>query len=148
MSRDSTLVIDDRNENTLEYRDKTSGEVRWLVIKRPSYYRNMRRGIFLVYDKDGNAVKVINTRWQVDIFIAKQEGTYANHESMLECVGARTVKVTAPWATDDEKRQMVKGYLERALGQEEVPFRKAKTDPPSVYYKVHRSVVTLKEAHF
>ena len=51
--------------------------------------------------------------------------------------------------TDDEKRQMVKGYLERALGQEEeVPFRKAKTDPPSVYYKVHRSVVTLKEAHF
>ena len=147
MSRDSNLVIDDRIENMLEYRDKTSGEVQWFAIKHRSNVRNGYRNRYLVYDKGGDLVKVLNASWEVGIFIAEQEGTYANHEKMLECVGARTVKVTAPWATDDEKRQMVKGYLERALGQE-VPFRKAKTDPPSVYYKVHRSVVRLTEGAF
>ena len=147
MSRDSNLVIDDRIENMLEYRDKTSGEVQWFAIKHRSNVRNGYRNRYLVYDKGGDLVKVLNTSWEVGIFIAEQEGTYANHEKMLECVGARTVKVTAPWATDDEKRQMVKGYLERALGQE-VPFRKAKTDPPSVYYQVHRSVVRLTEGAF
>ena len=147
MSKDSTLILDDRYEDKLKYLDKTSGEVRWLVIKHRSNVRNGYRNRYLVYDKGGDLVKVLNTSWEVRVFIAEQEGTYANHGKMLEFVGASTVKVTAPWATDDEKRQMVKGYLERALGQE-VPFRKAKTDPPSVYYKVHRSVVTLKEAHF
>ena len=147
MSRDSTLILDDRSEDKLKYLDKTSGEGRWLVIKHQNNYRNTGRSKYLVYDKNGDVVHVTDSRWEVGVFIAKQEGTYANHERMLECVGARTVKVTAPWATDDEKRAMVKDYLEKALGQE-VPFRKAKTDPPSVYYKVHRSVVTLKEACF
>ena len=147
MSRDSTLILDDRYEDKLKYLDKTSGEIRWLVIKHQNNYRNTGRSKYLVYDNNGDVVHVTDSRWRVGVFIAEQEGTYANHGKMLEFVGASTVKVTAPWATDDEKRQMVNGYLEKALGQE-VPFRKSKTDPPSVYYKVHRSVVTLKEAHF
>lgn len=148
MSRDSTLVIDDRIENMLEYRDKTSGEVRWLVIERHNNYRNVRRTMYLVYDKNGDVVHVDNSRWKVGIFIAEQEGTYANHGKMLEFVGASTVKVTAPWATDDEKRQMAKDYMEKAMGHE-VPIRKSRTDPPSVYYKIQRrSVVQLKEARF
>ena len=149
MSRDSTLVIDDRQgpEYRIEYRDKTSGEVRWVAIKQNGNYLNRYRNNYLVYDTSGNAVQVLNSRWEVGVFIAEQEGTYANHDSMLEFVGARTVKVTAPWATDDEKRQMAKAYIEKEIGQE-VPIRKSKTDPHSVYYKVHRSVVQLKKPIF
>ena len=148
MSRDSNLVIDDRIENMLEYRDKTSGEVQWFAIKHRSNVRNGYRNRYLVYDKGGDLVKVLNASWEVMVFIAKQEGTYANHEKMLECVGARTVKVTAPWATGDEKRKMAKDYLEMVLGHE-VPIRKSRTDPPRVYYKIQRrSVVPLTEPRF
>ena len=141
MSKDSNLVIDDRQgpEYRIEYRDKTSGEIRWLVIERHSNYRNMRRTKYLVYDNNGDVVHVTDSRWRVGVFIAEQEGTYANHERMLERVGASTVKVTAPWATADEKREMAKGYMEKVLGHE-VPIRKSRTDPPSVYYKIQRRV--------
>ena len=149
MSRDSNLVIDDRQgpEYRIEYRDKTSGEVRWVAIKRNGNHLNRYRTNYLVYDTSGNAVQVLNSRWEVGVFIAKQEGTYANHGRMLERVGASTVKVTAPWATDDEKREMAKGYLEMVLGHE-VPIRKSRTDPPSVYYKMQRSVVPLTDPRF
>ena len=140
MSRDSTLILDDRYEDKLKYLDKTSGEVRWLVIKHQNNYRNTGRSKYLVYDNNGDVVHVADSRWKVGVFIAEQEGTYANHGKMLECVGSSTVKVTAPWATDDEKRQMAKDYMEKAMGHE-VPIRKSKTDPPSVYYKIQRRQV-------
>ena len=137
MSKDSTLILDDRSAGRLEYRDKTSGEIRWLVIKHQNNYRNTSRSKYLVYDNNGDVVHVTDSRWRVGVFIAEQEGTYANHERMLERVGASTVKVTAPWATDDEKREMAKDYMETVLGHE-VPIRKSRTDPPSVYYKIQR----------
>ena len=90
MSRDSTLILDDRYEDKLKYLDKTSGEVRWLVIKHQNNYRNRYRNKYLIYDKNGDVVHVTDSRWKVGIFIAKQEGTYANHGKMLEFVGART----------------------------------------------------------
>ena len=90
MSRDSNLVIDDRIENMPEYRDRTSGEVQWFAIKRHGNYRNRYRNKYLIYDKNGDVVHVTDSRWKVGIFIAKQEGTYANHGKMLEFVGART----------------------------------------------------------
>ena len=150
MSRDSNLVIDDRQgqEYRIEYRDKTSGEVRWLVIERHNNYRNVRRTQYLVYDNNGDVVHVTDSRWRVGIFIAEQEGTYANHGRMLECVGPSTVKVTAPWATDDEKREMAKDYLEMVLGHE-VPIRKYRTGPHSDYYKIQREpVVPLTDPRF
>ena len=148
MSKDSTLILDDRYEDKLKYLDKTSGEVRWLVIKHQKNYRNTGRSKYLVYDNNGDVVHVADSRWKVGIFIAKQEGTYANHEKMVECVGSSTVKVTAPWATDDEKREMAMDYMEMVLGHE-VPIRKSRTDPPSVYYKIQRrSVVPLTDPRF
>ena len=154
MSKDSTLILDARSEDWIEYRDRTSGDVRWLVIiNQHSNYRNRRRRLrskYLVYDKRGDLANVVplNSRWEVGVFIAEQEGTYANHERMVECVGSSTVKVTAPWATDDEKREMAMDYMEMVLGHE-VPIRKSRTDPPSVYYKIQRrSVVPLDKERF
>lgn len=150
MSRDSTLVIDDSQGPgyRIEYRDKTSGEVRWVSIKSPGNYRNRYRNNYLVYDTHGDAVRVFNSRWEVGVFIAEQEGTYANHERMLEYMEeSHTVKVTAPWAKPAEKKQMAKAYAERRLGQE-VNIRKCGTGTSSDYYKVKRSVVPLKKARF
>ena len=148
MSKDSTLILDDRYEDKLKYLDKTSGEIRWLVIKHQNNYRNTGRSKYLVYDNNGDVVHVTDSRWRVGVFIAEQEGTYANHERMLERVGASTVKVTAPWATADEKREIAMGYMEMVLGHE-VPIRKSRTDPPSVYYKIQRrSVVPLDKERF
>ena len=135
---DSTLILDDHDENWIEYRDRTSGDVRWLVINRQSNYRNIRRSRYLVYDMRGDFVNTtpINSRWEVWVFIAEQEGTYANHERMVEYTEeSRTVKVTAPWADPDEKKVMAKAYIEKLLDRR-VAIRKIRTVHPCDYYRV------------
>ena len=138
MSRDSTLILDDRDENWVEYRDRTSGEVRWLVINRQSNHHNIRLSRYLVYDKRGDLVITtpLNSRWGIWVFIAEQEGTYANHERMVEYMKkSRTVKVIAPWADPDEKKLMAKAYIEKMLDRR-VSIRKIRAVHPYDYYRV------------
>lgn len=136
MSRDSTLILDDRDENWIEYRDRTSGDVRWLVIKLKGNYFNRNRSNYHVYDTRGDAVQVLNSRWEIGVFIAEQEGTYANHERMVEYMKeSRTVKVTAPWVDPDEKKLMAKAYIEKMLDRR-VSIRKIRAAHPYDYYRV------------
>ena len=142
MTMNSNLVLDNRiGVLGLCYRDVDTGVIKWAALVKAGtfYIYNMQEG-----EGEGEPwyayIATTRSRWQVDVIIAEQEGTYANQQHMLtfnEKTGI--VKIYAPWMSSEDMGAVVRKHV-FALWHykptlKKLPVRAA--DGKATYYKVY-----------
>ena len=137
MTMNSNLVLDNRiGVLGLCYRDADTGVIKWAALSRGGtfYIYNMREG-GPWYDY----IATTRSRWQVDVIIAEQEGTYANQHRMLEYNKKTSVaRIYAPWMSSEGKNTMAHQYVSALLHYMPTLKLSGKTaDEKATYYKVY-----------
>lgn len=138
MTMNSNLVLDNRiGVLGLCYRDADTGVIKWAALARGGtfYIYNMREG------ESGpwyDYIATTRSRWQVDVIIAEQEGTYANQHRMLEYNKKTSVaRIYAPWMSPEDKNTMAHQYVSALLPYKPTLKLWRATDEKATYYKVY-----------
>ena len=139
MTMNSNLVLDNRiGVLGLCYRDADTGVIKWAALAKAGTFDiyNMREGEpgpWYAY------IATTRSRWQVDVIIAEQEGTYANQHRMLEYNKKTSVaRIYAPWMSSEDKNTMAHKYVSALLHYMPTLKLSGKTaDEKATYYKVY-----------